>query len=265
MAIQSGERVYVYLEDERDFILTIEEGKFFSTHRGNIRYDDIIGKNFGDWVETNKGTKAYLLPPGIIENVFHMRRNSQIVYPKDLGFILLMLDAKEGDRIIDVGLGSGSMSGAFARMVGETGKVFAYDRREDMVQLGTQNLSLWGVLDRVEIKWKNIESGFDEKNVDALFLDVPQPWDYLVQCWEALKGGGRMGVVSPTAGQVMETLRSFHKLPFLQIEVWEDLFRQYKSDPVTFRPYDRMVGHTTYMTFARKVFELYPENTVSRE
>jgi len=90
--------------------------------------------------------------------------------------------------------------------------------------------------------------------VDALFLDVPEPWKYLRQCWEALRGGGRIAIVSPTASQVMEVLRGLRSLPFVGISVWESLFREYKTNPLTFRPLDRMVAHTTYMIFARKVF-----------
>ncbi|MCX7668431.1 MAG: methyltransferase domain-containing protein, partial [Atribacterota bacterium] len=180
---------------------------------------------------------------------------TQIVYPKDLGYILLYLDIKAGDRVIDVGLGSGAMCGALARIVGTSGKVYAYEKREEFIRVAVENLSDWNVLDRVEIKPKDIEQGFEEQDVDALFLDVPQPWDYLTQCWEALRGGGRIGIVSPTASQVMEVLKGLHALPFLSISVWESLFREYKTNPSTFRPLDRMVAHTTYMIFARKVLE----------
>ncbi|QPM67793.1 tRNA (adenine-N1)-methyltransferase [Atribacter laminatus] len=256
MPIHYGDRIYIYIDDGRDYILTVQEGKQFSTHRGNIMHDEIAGKNYGENVLTTKGNKVYLLPVGIIENIYHMRRCSQIVYPKDLGFILLMLDIREGNRVIDVGLGSGSMSAAMARLVGNTGMVYAYERREDMISLATQNLIVWKLIDRVTIQQRDIEVGFDEKEIDAIFLDVPQPWDYLKQCWDALAGGGRLGIVSPTAGQVMEVLRSLNKLPFIIIEVWENMFRQYKPDPYTFRPYDRMVAHTTYMIFARKVNDI---------
>ncbi|NLJ47995.1 MAG: tRNA (adenine-N1)-methyltransferase [Candidatus Atribacteria bacterium] len=256
MPIQYGDRVYIYIDDGRDYILTIQEGKEFSTHKGNILHNEIAGKNYGENVLTTKGNKVYLLPVGIIENIYHMRRSSQIVYPKDLGFILLMMDLKEGDQVIDVGLGSGSMSAAMARFVGDTGRVYAYEKREDMISLAVQNLTIWKLIDRVTIKQRDIEIGFDEKDIDAIFLDVPQPWDYLKQCWEALAGGGRLGIISPTAGQVMEALRCLKKLPFIIVEVWENLFRQYKPDPYTFRPYDRMVAHTTYMIFARKVNDI---------
>ena len=253
MPIKEGERVYLRLEDGKNYLLKVEKGKFFSTHLGNIYFDHIIGKEFGEEVYTSQGKKVYLLQPGIVENIFHMKRRTQIVYPKDLGFILLMLDIKENDRVIDVGLGSGAMCGALARLVGERGKVYAYEKREEFIAIARHNLSQWGWEDRVVIKQRDIKDGFEEKDVDALFLDVPNPWDYLKECWRALKGGGRLAIVSPTAGQVMEVLRGLEALPFEDTEVWENLFRQYKTNPSAFRPVDRMVAHTTYMIFSRKV------------
>lgn len=253
MPIREGDRVYIWLEDGRDYLVEVKQGKSLGTHLGNIDLGEAIGREFGECLLTSLGKRAYLLQPGVVENIFHMRRKTQIVYPKDLGYILLMLDVKEGDRVIDVGLGSGAMCGALARLVGEKGKVYAYERRAEFVTLAERNLREWGVVDRVIIRLRDIEEGFEDGEVDALFLDVPEPWKYLGQCWEALRGGGRIAIVSPTAGQVMEVLREIHRLPFLGVSVWESLFREYKPNPLTFRPFDRMVAHTTYMIFARKV------------
>lgn len=254
MPIQEGDRVYIWLEDGRDYLVRVERGKLLGTHLGNLDLGGLLGREFGEHALTSKEKKAFLLQPGVVENIFHMRRKTQIVYPKDLGYILLMLDVKEGDRVIDVGLGSGAMCGALARLVGRDGRVYAYERREEFIVVAEQNLREWGVTDRVVIRLQDIEEGFKEKDVDALFLDVPEPWKYLKQCWEALRGGGRMAIISPTAGQVMEVLQGLQSLPFVDISVWESLFREYKPNPVTFRPFDRMVAHTTYMIFARKVF-----------
>ncbi len=254
MSIQNGDRVYICLEDGKEYLLRVEKERVFGTHLGNLHLGDCIGREFGGWIYTSEGKRAYLLQPGIVENIFHMKRRTQIVYPKDLGYILLFLDVKAGDRVIDVGLGSGSMCGALARAVGKEGRVYAYERREEFIPVAMTNLAEWGVLDQVTIKCWDIEQGFAEQDVDALFLDVPQPWDYLKQCWAALKGGGRIAIVSPTASQVMEVLRGLNSLPFLQVSVWESLLREYKPNPATFRPFDRMVAHTTYMIFARKIF-----------
>lgn len=255
MPIEKDNRVYIVLEDGKDYLVRVTPGKTLGTHLGNLELSELLGKEFGEYVCTSKRKKAFLLQPGVVENIFHMRRKTQIVYPKDLGYILLMLDVKEGDRVIDVGLGSGAMCGALARLVGASGRVYAYERRGDCIVLAQENLKEWGVIDRVTIHLQDIEEGFVERDVDALFLDVPEPWKYLKQCWDALRGGGRLAIVSPTAGQVIEVLRGLGALPFVTVQVWESLFREYKPNPLAFRPFDRMVAHTTYMIFARKVFE----------
>lgn len=251
--IQVGDRIYLVLEDGKKYRLQVKKDGSFGTHLGQVDFNQCIGREFGEWILTSQGRKGYLLQPGVVENIFHMRRRTQIVYPKDLGFILLMLDVKEGDRVIDVGVGSGAMLGALARLVGDKGRVYGYDRREEFISLATQNLIEWGIQDRVELKCRDAQAGFLETEIDALFLDVPQPWDCLLAVWNALRGGGRLAIVSPTTGQVTQVLEGLARLPFIEIEVWESLFRKYKTNPRAFRPEDRMVAHTTFMIFARKV------------
>ncbi len=248
-----GDRVYLLAEDGSDFIIELKEGEKFVTHLGSVEHSEIVKADLGDVVETNLKKKIYVLKPGIVENIFKMKRKTQIVYPKDIGFILLMLDVKEGDRIVEAGVGSGAMCSAFARLVGDGGKVFAYERREDFLKLARENLKRWKLLERVELKLKDISEGFDEEEIDAVFLDVPDPWNYIESAWKALKGGGRLGVICPTTNQVQETLRAIESFPFVRVEVWESLFRRYKPNPERLRPFDRMVAHTTYMIFAVKV------------
>ncbi len=253
MIITKNARVLLLSEEGDEFLITVKPGSRFVTHLGIIEHDDILGKPFGSFVVTSKGVKIFVLSPGIIDEIFNMKRKTQIVYPKDLGFILLMLDVKNGDRVIDAGVGSGAMSYAFARAVGNSGRVYAYERRSDFLELARENFRKWNVEDIVELKLKDISDGFEEKNVDALFLDVPTPWDYLHHAWDALKSGGRIGIVVPTTNQVQEVLKRLYDLPFVKIEVWEDLFRPFKPVPDRLRPVDRMVAHTTYMIFAVKV------------
>lgn len=253
--VKEGERILLVMEDGSEYLIRLKKGTKFGTHLGILNFDDLIGKKYGSSFLTTKGKKVYVIKPGIVENIMKMKRKTQIVYPKDMGYILLKLDIKEGDRVIDVGVGSGAMCGAIARLVGKIGKVYGYDRREDFLKLAENNLKEWGLLDRVILKNKDISEGFDEKNVDALFLDVPNPWDHIDKCWEALKGGGRIAIVCPTTNQVQEVLKILYKNPFINVEVWESLFRMYKPVHERFRPVDRMVAHTAYMIFAIKVFE----------
>ncbi|PLV59448.1 tRNA (adenine-N1)-methyltransferase [Thermotoga sp. KOL6] len=252
-ALKPGERVLLSFEDESEFLVNLEIGKRLHTHLGVIDLNEVLEKEPGEIIRTSVGKKGYILKPRLIDEIMNMKRRTQIVYPKDSSFIVMMLDVKEGDKVIDTGVGSGAMCAVLARNVGSTGRVFAYERREEFAKLAESNLKSWGLINRVTIKVRDISEGFDEKNVDSLFLDVPDPWNYIDRCWEALRGGGRFATVCPTTNQVQETLKKLHEFPFVKIEVWESLFRQYKPVPERLRPMDRMVAHTAYMIFATKV------------
>ncbi len=251
--IEEGDRVFLVSDDGEEFLTVVRIGGKFGTHLGVVDFNDLIGKPYGTPVKTSKGKTLYAVDPGYVEDMFHMKRKTQVVYPKDSGFILMKLNVHEGSRVVDVGVGSGAMSYLFAKAVGDSGKVYAYERREDFYKLAFENLSEWGVMSKVELKLKDISYGIDEMNVDAFFLDVPYPWEYTDEVWKVLRGGGRFCTIVPTTNQVQEILKKLQKLPFTMIEVWESFFREYKPVPERLRPYDRMVAHTTYMIFATKV------------
>jgi len=252
MSLKPGDDVIVMLEDGSTYLINLKTDAKFGTHIGNIEHSDLIGKSFGDTF--NIGEKiAYILEPTMVDYIFKMKRRTQIVYPKDSGFALLMLDIKEGDRVIDAGVGSGAMCGLLARYVGKSGKVFAYEKREEFAELARKNLERWGVADRVEIKVRDIAEGFDEENVDAFFLDVPDPVPHIENVWKVLKGSGRIAVLCPTTNQVQNVIEKMNKIGFVRIEVWESLYRQYKTNPKRLRPFDRMVAHTAYLVFGIKV------------
>ncbi len=251
--MEEGDRVLLVSDEGDEFLVTLKREKF-STHIGTVDLGELLGKPPGVSVQTSKGIRLYALDPGYVDEVFHLKRRTQIVYPKDSGFILLMLDVREGTRVVDAGVGSGVMSHLFARVVGERGRVYAYERRKDFYERAKRNLKMWGVINRVELKLKDISEGVDERNVDAFFLDVPDPWNHIGVCWKALRGGGRLGVVVPTFNQLELVLREIEELPFKRIEVWESLMRRLKTNPDRIRPFDRMVAHTAFLVFATKVF-----------
>ncbi|ABR30099.1 SAM-dependent methyltransferase [Thermosipho melanesiensis] len=252
--IREGDKVLLYGEDGSKIIITVEKGKKKGTHLGHVNMDDLIGKEYGDLIFFGKKQRAfYILPPTFIDLIFNMKRRTQIIYPKDASYILFKLDVKPGSEVIDTGVGSGAMCGAFARVVGKEGKVYGYERREDFYNLAKKNLENWGLNDFVELKLRDISQGFDETNVDALLLDVPDPDNYIEKCWQALKGGGKIGIICPTTNQVQQVLEKLYDYPFIDVEVWENLMRRFKPNPERLRPFDRMVAHTTYLVFATKV------------
>jgi tRNA (adenine57-N1/adenine58-N1)-methyltransferase len=151
-----------------------------------------------------------------------------------------------GITVLEAGTGSGGLTTALAYMVGPEGRVFSYESRPDMQRLAVKNLERIGLENRVRFTLRDITEGFDEKNVDALFLDVSNPYDYLSQAWRALKPGGAFGAILPTTNQVIILLNALRRENFGYVEICEILIRYYKNVAERFRPVDRMVAHTGY-------------------
>jgi tRNA (adenine57-N1/adenine58-N1)-methyltransferase len=198
--------------------------------------------------------------------VRHIKRSSQIVYPKDAGYVLLRLGVRSGTRVIEAGTGSGGMALVLAQAVMPTGRVYSYDNREDMQKLARRNLAQVGLDGYVEFKLRDVAAGFDEIDVDALFYDLPNPWNYLDQAAAALADGGFFGCILPTTNQVIDLLYALGKTPFTMIEVEELILRPYKVVPARLRPDDRIIGHTGFLVFARKIStETEPETDTDRD
>jgi tRNA (adenine57-N1/adenine58-N1)-methyltransferase len=155
--------------------------------------------------------------------------------------------------VLEAGTGSGAFTTALAFSVGEGGKVISYESRPEFQHLAHKNLDRLGLADRVEFKLRDITEGFDESNVDAVFLDLPNPQDFISQAKGALKPGGFLGSILPTTNQVSTILVALRRSNFAFIEVCEILLRYYKPVPERLRPTDRMVAHTGYLIFSRSV------------
>jgi tRNA (adenine57-N1/adenine58-N1)-methyltransferase len=197
-----------------------------------------------------------LLRPSTDDLVRHIKRNSQIVYPKDAGYILMKLGIRSGWRVVEAGTGSGGMALVLAQAVMPAGRVYSYDNRSDMQELARRNLARVGLDSYVEFKLRDVGEGFDETDADALFFDLPTPWDYLEQAAAALGGGGFFGCLLPTTNQVSQLLHAFQKAPFAMVEVEELILRPYKAVPARLRPQDRIIGHTGFLIFARRVSDV---------
>ena len=218
-----------------------------------LKHDELIGKQWGSQVFSHTGAPFFLLQPSIADILNDLPRATQILYPKDIGFILITMGIAPGQRVMEAGTGSGSMTIAMATAVGPQGQVISYEQKPDTQRLARKNLERVGLDSRVDFKLRDIKEGFDETDVDAFFLDVQNPFDYIPQVRSALKYGGFFGTLIPTFNQVEKTLYALKKNSFAFIETCEVMLRHYKSDPVRIRPTDRMVAHTGYMVFARKI------------
>lgn len=237
----------------KHFILTLKEGGDFQSHRGVLKHDDLIGKPWGSQVFSHTGAPFFLLQPSLADLLNELPRTTQILYPKDIGYILIQMGVSYGQTVMEAGTGSGSMTTALAAAVGMEGRVISYEQKQDVQNLARKNLERVGLAERVEFKLRDIQEGFDETDVDAFFLDVQNPFDYIPQVRDALKTGGFFSTLLPTFNQVEKVLNALRKNNFAFVEVCELMLRYYRTNPSRLRPADRMVAHTGFLVFARKI------------
>ncbi|MEW5868291.1 MAG: tRNA (adenine-N1)-methyltransferase [Chloroflexota bacterium] len=248
---QEGDLAQLVSPNNKVSIIRLESGGKFESHRGILPHDDLIGQPWGSQVFSHLGSAYFLLRPSLSDLLKEIRRNTQIMYPKEIGYVLVTMGIGPGKHVLEAGTGSGALTTALAWAVGPQGHVTSYDVRQEMQNLARKNLGSVGLAERVTFKLRDIAEGFDERNVDALFLDVPNPYDYLEQVRQALVPGGYFGCILPTTNQVSRLLQAFYPYGYAFIEVCEIMLRYYKPVPERLRPTDRMVAHTGYLIFAR--------------
>ena len=237
----------------KHFIFSLKAGDDLQTHRGVLKHDDLIGKPWGSQVFSHMGAPFFLLQPSLADILNDLPRTTQILYPKDIGYILITMGVAPGQRVMEAGTGSGSMTIALATAVGAEGRVISYEQKPATQNLARKNLERVGLASRVDFKLRDILEGFDETEADAFFLDVQNPFDYISQVRNALKPGGYFCTLIPTFNQVEKILHALKKNNFAFVEVCELLLRFYKADPMRLRPTDRMVAHTGFLVFARRI------------
>jgi tRNA (adenine57-N1/adenine58-N1)-methyltransferase catalytic subunit len=182
-----------------------------------------------------------------------LHRNAQIILPRDAAQILMYCSIEPGQTVLEAGIGSGSLTIALASAIGSTGKVISYDIREEFVEHAMKNLKQAGLEKRVTTKLKDVTAGIDETDLDAVILDIPNPWVAVPHAWKALKVGGYLCTYSPLISQVEQTVRTIEGLGFIETKTYENIQREMVVSSHGTRPSFDMLGHTGYLTFARKV------------
>jgi tRNA (adenine57-N1/adenine58-N1)-methyltransferase catalytic subunit len=250
---EEGDLVQLAGLKHRNFIIELKSGARLQTHRGVIQHDDLIGKLWGTQIFSHLGHSFFLLQPALGDLLRDTPRNTQILYPKEIGFILVSMGIGPGQHVLEAGTGSGALTRALAFAVGREGQITSYEVKPEIQKLAINNLKKLGLTDRVIFKQRDIREGFDETGVDALFLDVQNPNDYIGQVRAALKPGGFFGCILPTTNQVSRVLYALREHDFAFTEVLEIILRYYRTDPERLRPTDRMVAHTGFLVFSRPV------------
>ena len=257
---QPNNTVLLISQDGKKFYIKLIPGHRHHTHEGIIDHDQLINQPLGRKVVSSTGHDFIVVEPSLSELVKEVKRKTQIIYPKEAGRIIFKMNIYPGRRVIEAGSGSGALTICLARFVSPTGRVYSYELRPEMLANARANVDKIGLADFVDFKRRDIDAGFDETEVDAVFLDVREPWQYLGQVKAALKSSGFFGAIVPTTNQINDLLKALRKYEFGGIEVEENFLRTYKPIPGRLRPDDIMVGHTGYLIFARNLEAgLWPE------
>jgi tRNA (adenine57-N1/adenine58-N1)-methyltransferase len=250
---KAGDLALIQSDPWKQSIFSLESGEEIQTHKGQITHDQLIGVPWGSTVSTHLGSEFLILKPTLRDILLHLPRQSQIIFPKDMGYILLRLSIGEGSKVLEAGCGSGALTTALAWYVGESGHIYTYDRRDDMINLARKNLDRLGLRERVSLQLDDVANAERREPVDAAFLDLPNTESYLPVVRKCITNGGTFGAILPTTNQVSTLLPALKDHGFSAVEVLEILLRFYKPAHDRLRPVDRMVAHTGYLIFARAI------------
>lgn len=256
--IKENDFIYLVLDERRRWLIQIKKGESFHTHKGIIEHDDIIDKPYGTCIFSKpyeqQGYKFYILKPLPSDFILHMGRKTQIIYPKDAGIILLHTGIGPGSIVVEAGCGSGALTCILGNYVRPNGHVYSYDIREKSLKQATKNIKKANLEQYVSINYGNIiEDGINHEDVDAIVLDMPTPWAAIEKVKKFLRLSGSIVSFSPTIEQVKKTTFELQKNDFFEIITVELLMRTMQIKINASRPDTRMVGHSGYLTFARKI------------
>lgn len=238
--------------DERGKKYILKPGAEFQSDLGIIKADVLDEADIGDEVKSHLDHSFKIVKPNINDFIDLMDRRCSILIKKDIGQVLAHTGLGAGSRVVDAGTGAGAIALNFGNVVGPDGQVYTYEIRQDFAEVAKKNIDNFGITN-IEVKNKSIKEGIDEDNIDLVFLDLPKPYEIFEDVLEALNVGGWLAVYAPYIDQAETSYRVAKKLGFYDIEIIELLERGLEVRTQGVRPKTRMVGHSGYLMFARKL------------
>ena len=254
----AGEVVLLIDKVGRRYRVKLAPGAQFSIHSGAIAHDDIIGRPEGVVVATQRGARLLAVRPTFAEQVTGRRRQAQPIYPKDLGAILVGADVFPGARVLEAGTGTAALTIALVRAVGPSGHVVSYELREEFLDLARRAVvdTLGEMPPNLELKQGDVYAGVEETGMDRVLLDLAEPWQAVAAVRGALRPGGIVFAHCPNVSQVQRFFDCLREVRgFGLMEVFELLQRGWTVRGRSMRPSHRMVAHTGFLCFARRLAE----------
>jgi tRNA (adenine57-N1/adenine58-N1)-methyltransferase len=257
--LRVGDRVQLTDPKGRLHTVTLAEGKEFHTHKGAIAHDELIGSDEGIVVRSTGGVAYLALRPLYADFVLSMPRGAAVVYPKDAGQIVTMADIYPGARVVEAGVGSGALTCALLRAVGDAGSVRSYERREDFAAIATTNVEMFfgGPHPAWRLKVGDLQDELPTlgaATADRVVLDMLAPWECLDAVAGALLPGGVVMAYVATTTQLSRTVEDLRAHGnFTEPEAWESMVRGWHVEGLAVRPDHRMIGHTGFLVRSRRL------------
>jgi tRNA (adenine57-N1/adenine58-N1)-methyltransferase len=260
----AGEPCLLYDAKGRTYLIRLEAGGEFQYHRGVVPHDDMIGRPEGCFVAASMGSKLVAVRPRLADYTVKMPRGAAVVYPKDTAAILMWADIYPGATVLEAGTGSGALTLALLRAVGESGRVVSVERRADHAEIAVQRIEgfLGSLPDNLELRVGDVEDNFADVAPDRIVLDMPEPWHSVQPAVRHLRPGGMFCCYLPTVPQVQEVRRELAASgSFIEETTFEVLHREWTVEGRSVRPSHRMQGHTGFITVARRFTRPESETT----
>ncbi len=255
--LESGERVLLEDRKGRRYLLRLEVGQQFHTHRGRLAHDSLIGVPEGSTVETDMGQRLLALRPTLADWVVKMRRGAQVIYPPVLALMTMTADIRPGLRVLEAGAGSGALSMTVLQALGPEGRLTSFERREDFAAQARRNVEDWfgKAPESWDLRVGDVREGIDAVGeVDRILLDMLDPWTVVPGTARVLAPGGVITIFVATVTQVISIVEALKDdRGFARIETSEALIRPWHVEGLAVRPEHRMIGHTGFLVSARRV------------
>jgi tRNA (adenine57-N1/adenine58-N1)-methyltransferase len=254
--IEESSYVLLFHTPRKKWLTKVTWDKKLHTHLGIIDVSSTIGMEYGSAVRTTEGKLIFLMEPTIHDFIMKSERKTQIVYPKDLGYIAARTGLKNGSKVLEVGTGSGALATFMASIVKPEGHIYSFDVNSEFLEIAKRNLEKAGMDKYVTIRQHDPHQGIDIRDADVATVDLGDPWTVVDQVYGALKGGGAFVSICPTMNQIEKTVAQLKKSGYADIDCVELMMRNMEAREGMTRPSMRMIGHTAYLVFARKVERL---------
>ncbi len=258
MLIEKNCYIYIFKSPDQRWLVKVNPERKFFTNDGPIDLASLVGKPFGTQLNLS-GHAYFLLKPLPRDFALLSQRRTNIIHPKDAGLLIVNAGIGPGSKVLESGVGSGALSILLANAVKPDGHIHSYEIREEFVNLATNNIKRAGVDAYITIHHQDVTEGVVETEFTAVVLDLGEPWAVLPVITKVLIGGGVLTSYSPTIEQVMKTVKVLESQPYVDIRTIECLVRDILVREGKTRPNSQMIGHTGYLTFARRILELPSE------